>query len=239
MDVFLCGEALWISCGTWLGFWNGVIGAFTGAVLAAGVAMLVVWRTNKHQTKLVDRQLDDAGQKATAALGHQKIAETKALQEQRAALNKQLTEQRESLRTQLDEQRREASKNREHAAIAEVLGCLAESHILLVPTNPLEDTALSRFAAAAGRWELETADTELRAEIPKWTLQWWWAVRESRRLGMPTPDNRIGSATTRVMLDFARGWTHADAEGRETLLSDVADQRDELRKMGVKLEKTR
>ncbi|MFK0040774.1 hypothetical protein ACIQTW_13145 [Paenarthrobacter sp. NPDC090517] len=57
MDVFTCGEALWISCGTWLGFWNGMIGALTSAVLAALVAIMVVKVTNKHQQAIAARAL--------------------------------------------------------------------------------------------------------------------------------------------------------------------------------------
>jgi hypothetical protein len=35
MDLIVCGEALWISCGTWIAFWNGSIGALVGAGVAA------------------------------------------------------------------------------------------------------------------------------------------------------------------------------------------------------------
>jgi len=62
VDVITCGDALWISCGTWLGFWSGAIGAFVGALMAAGVALLVVWLTNKHQSQLASdaRALQEA-----------------------------------------------------------------------------------------------------------------------------------------------------------------------------------
>lgn len=43
----ICGDALGITCGTWIAFWNGSIGAFMGAV----VALVVVGLSNKHQRK--------------------------------------------------------------------------------------------------------------------------------------------------------------------------------------------
>lgn len=71
--MIVCGEALWISCGTWIGFWSGVVGAATSALLAAAVAYGVVWATNKHQSRLA----------------------ANALKAQSAALNTQLEEQRQ------------------------------------------------------------------------------------------------------------------------------------------------
>lgn len=45
----LCGDALGVSCGTWIEVWSGTIGALFSAVLAAIVALAVVARTNKKQ----------------------------------------------------------------------------------------------------------------------------------------------------------------------------------------------
>ncbi|MFF1382798.1 hypothetical protein ACFVWT_04455 [Arthrobacter sp. NPDC058288] len=229
MDVFVCGEALWISCGTWLGFWEGMMGALTSALLAAGVALMVVWLTNRHQTTLVDRQLQDAQTKAEFALGQQKIDQVKAHREQRTALSTQLREQRESLKFQLEEQRKEASKDREHAAIAEVLACLSQAYILLRPTQSLDDLHLVRFAAAMGRWELESTDAELRAELRQWPLQWWDSIRETRKSG-GSDEHEVGLVTARVMLNFAREWSNADAVRREVLMKEVREQRERLQK---------
>lgn len=63
----------------------------------------------------------------------------------------QLTEQREGLRLQLDEQRREASRNREHAAIAEVIAGMGHTYVLLTPSIPLDDLRLVTFSTAVGR----------------------------------------------------------------------------------------
>ena len=65
--------------------WSGVIGAALSAVLAALVAVLVVWRTNKHQSKL-----------AATALRRQAKSAKKALKSQRRLLQEQLDEQRRS-----------------------------------------------------------------------------------------------------------------------------------------------
>lgn len=49
MDLIACGDALWISCGTWIGFWNGAIGAFVAAIIGGLVALTVVRLTNRQQ----------------------------------------------------------------------------------------------------------------------------------------------------------------------------------------------
>lgn len=49
---FLCGDALGASCGTWIAFWNGAIGAFVAAILGGLVALLVVRSTNGQQKRL-------------------------------------------------------------------------------------------------------------------------------------------------------------------------------------------
>ncbi|MFJ6378061.1 hypothetical protein ACIQH9_20365 [Pseudarthrobacter oxydans] len=52
MDLFVCGTYASISCGTWLGFWNGAIGAFVAAFVGGIVALMVVRLTNRHQSNL-------------------------------------------------------------------------------------------------------------------------------------------------------------------------------------------
>lgn len=71
----------------WMQLWNGVIGAALSAVLAALVAVFVVWRTNKHQSSLAETAL--AAQREDAAT---------ALKVQRDLLERQIREQREESR---------------------------------------------------------------------------------------------------------------------------------------------
>ncbi|MBD1593712.1 hypothetical protein HC744_16910 [Arthrobacter sp. S1_S22] len=49
MNLIVCGDALWISCGTWIAIWNGAIGAFVAAVIGGLVALGVVRLTNAQQ----------------------------------------------------------------------------------------------------------------------------------------------------------------------------------------------
>ncbi|MCF3137652.1 hypothetical protein LRQ04_00145 [Paenarthrobacter sp. AR 02] len=72
MDVITCGEALWISCGSWLGFWNGSIGALTSALLAAGVATGVVLATNRKQSQLARIALDAQSESLQEQLNEQR-----------------------------------------------------------------------------------------------------------------------------------------------------------------------
>ncbi|MCY1675602.1 hypothetical protein OVA06_12945 [Pseudarthrobacter sp. SL88] len=56
----VCGDALGISCGTWIAFWNGAVGAFVAAVIGGGVALIVVRLTNAQQRRGVERTVEIA-----------------------------------------------------------------------------------------------------------------------------------------------------------------------------------
>lgn len=58
VDLIVCGDALWISCGTWIAFWNGVVGASVAAAAGAVVALIVVRLTNAQQQHGVDRTVE-------------------------------------------------------------------------------------------------------------------------------------------------------------------------------------
>ncbi|MCD4850097.1 hypothetical protein LN996_04685 [Arthrobacter sp. AK01] len=62
----ICGDALGVSCGTWVAFWNGAIGALVGALVALGV----VFFTNALQRRQVreNRELE-AVARFVAAMG--------------------------------------------------------------------------------------------------------------------------------------------------------------------------
>ncbi|UKA59182.1 hypothetical protein [Arthrobacter sp. FW306-2-2C-D06B] len=48
----ICGDALGITCGTWVQLWSGTFGAFVAAIIGGLVALVVVRLTNRHQSKL-------------------------------------------------------------------------------------------------------------------------------------------------------------------------------------------
>lgn len=52
MDWFVCGNYASISCGTWLEFWSGAIGALVAAFVGGMVALMVVRSTKGHQSEL-------------------------------------------------------------------------------------------------------------------------------------------------------------------------------------------
>jgi len=185
MDLIVCGDALWISCSTWLQLWSGSIGAFVGAILAAGVALLVVFLTNRHQTAISER--------------------TQA------------------------ELRREASLNREHAAIAEVIAVLSETIALVFDKPGSVHLSFGRFSAAIARWQLESEDKELRKELIEWPPHWWTAVETVQHQNLEEfADAVVFKASMDVvasMLTFARDWSSADPFRRATLQAYCEDAR--------------
>lgn len=60
MDLLTCGDFASISCGTWVAFWNGAIGAFVAAVLGGLVALLVVRLTHGQQKRLASEGCEKA-----------------------------------------------------------------------------------------------------------------------------------------------------------------------------------
>lgn len=56
----VCGDALGVSCGTWIAFWNGAIGALVAAILGGTVALLVVRLTNAQQRRGVAKTIEIA-----------------------------------------------------------------------------------------------------------------------------------------------------------------------------------
>ncbi|UOD80321.1 hypothetical protein [Paenarthrobacter ureafaciens] len=219
-------EVLWMNGATWAQLWSGVIGAVAGA----GVAMHVLRKTLREQATIatkneqVQRELAEIAASAQAALA------AKQLTEQREALERQLAEQRDALQLQLEEQRREASLNREHAAIADVIAVIAESvEPALSSTSEADRAIRARVAAATGRWQIETDNPRLRGELEKWSAHWSTVVAAKRRpatRGMTSKEARgLLADTIRKMLDLSRSWTHASDEERKDLLDAMADVR--------------
>lgn len=208
-DLIQCGDALWISCATWLVFWNGLIGALFAAVLAAGVAMLVVWLTTKHQTSLASAEAERQDDRAMAQLEAQRIG-----------LESQMKEQREGLELQLREQREEASKGRELLAIADLL---AEAMVLSA-VDPSDGEGLiavkDRMNSAALRWGLENDDPGMSREVVAWNIALFgqavavieahYANDEIRR-----ERNEILGATYGVFMNVWTAYPTATADVRE------------------------
>jgi hypothetical protein len=155
MGDFGMDQEMWL-----LQLWSGTIGAALSAVLAALVAVGVVLSSNKVQRGIAAEALAE---------------NTRQSEEQTSIIREQLEEQRKqgeaqlaSVREQLYEQRKEASKAREYAAIADLVGLTAVGRDI----QREEDFFIEyeqKLLAAAARWQLELAPAEaMRTEIGKW-----------------------------------------------------------------------
>lgn len=129
-----------------LQLWSGAFGACLGAGGAAAVAMLVLRKTNEHQTVLAAEAMDT--QRAIAA---------EALKEQREHAKTALDQQRAALGQQLHEQRAEASLAREIAAIADLIPAIGD--LTLEAMYQADESKLAplvgRIQSAAARWWME------------------------------------------------------------------------------------
>lgn len=123
----LMGMFMGISEGDWLELWSGFIGALVSAVLAALVAVLVVWRTNKHQSGL-----------AKSALAAQREDAATALKVQRDLLERQIREQRE-----------EARRAERHQALARFIAGVRELSFLHSETELISIARIGRELEAA------------------------------------------------------------------------------------------
>lgn len=120
----------------WAQLWNGIFGAIIAGCSAAAVAMVVLRKTNEHQSQLTDTQLA----------------------EQRQALDKQLDEQRTGLERQLHAQRNQAEHNRRNEALAELVDALS---LIILTGNPKRQSVIAmgmRARTATFAWEVSNGD---------------------------------------------------------------------------------
>ncbi len=213
----MCREVLWISCGTWLGLLNGVIGALVGAAVA-GIA---VWKTLETQRRLfaVDR-------------AHNYTATQLADHRRKIELDKQLEAQREDVKLQLEFQAREASRQRELAAISDLV---AAGHAMVkryrrgIPA--IEDLILQGDSAVL-RWRMEMTHRGLADEIWYWThhlgglaVRLFDLTEERADDGSRTVAfDALGDALGTLQL-VAMSWPGADPERRDELVSMLIAER--------------
>jgi hypothetical protein len=150
-----------------LQLWSGAFGATIGAILAAGVAFMVVRLTNNHQGKLSTESLVQQRTLAEAALAAQKVQAAAALEAQKEALSQQLAEQRV-----------EASKGRMIAAVTDMIEAIHQMGI----GKPFDrDARLANYRrayAAAHRWYIEDAGELELAELLSWP-QWLYRLAKA------------------------------------------------------------
>ncbi|WP_281449230.1 hypothetical protein [Paenarthrobacter nitroguajacolicus] len=143
-----------------LQLWSGVFGAAISAVLAAGVALLVVTMTNKHQTKI-----------AEAAKSAQEKQAANALAAQERMHAEQLVEQRAGLTRQLEEQQAETARARQAEAIMEFIKVTEKLVYEDRPAKEEQDTFghIAELRAGLARIRMSSPETnELCDVLESW-----------------------------------------------------------------------
>lgn len=203
-----------------LQLWSGTIGAALSAVLAACVAVGVVWSANKTQRMLAEEV------KATTA---------NQFKEQLDQNERHAAEQLALAQRQLVEQRNEASKAREFAAIADLVSLTA------VGRDAQRDDAFflqyeQSVLAAIARWQLELDESSpMLTEIGEWKLFLVSLARESHLAGLTVDPDSLqvdpGSDLARrqdlvktfseILISWPRATTPAEKEKIAGLLKHV------------------
>lgn len=202
----------------WLELWSGFNGSLVGALAAALVALLVVWRTNKHQTSLAEKAA-----KKQSELFHKQLAE------QRTALDAQLRQQQEALNRQLHEQRMEARRERERSAMAVIVGALTV--LRAQARHPEFDHRPHMALVAEGihRWRLELGNTTLSEELNLWPGLLWQAhdyVRSCRKNHeLPARAEKLYIKHLDFLLDVCMRWSVSESDEYGILMNDMADFR--------------
>lgn len=219
MDWIVCGDALWISCGTWIEFWSGAIGASVGAA----VALIAIVRTIGTQRQLF---AIERAQNYTAT----QLADNK----RKAELDLQLAAQRQDVKLQLEFQAREASRQRELAAISDLV---AAGHAMMKRYRQgltvIEDLVLQGDSAVV-RWRMEMTHRGLAAEIWSWSHHLGYLAL---RLFDMTDDETVNEDSRIAAFDalsdavttlqfVATSWPTASTEHRDILVSRLIRERE-------------
>ncbi|VXB25578.1 hypothetical protein ARTHRO9V_130217 [Arthrobacter sp. 9V] len=129
-----------------LQLWSGVFGAAISAVLAAGVAILVVTLTNKHQTTLSQKAID----------------------EQRRLAEVALEEQKRQFELTLKRQSEEARQDRLRLAVHDAVAAADDVAIEYDKGLDAIDAILQRMRSAVFRWSTEVSDRNAVKEVMRW-----------------------------------------------------------------------
>ena len=220
MDFIVCGDAFWISCGTWIAVWNGSAGALVGAAVAA----YAIFKTIRTQRSLFQIQLSQ-NYTATQLADHRRNVE----------LNKQLKAQREDVTLQLEFQAAEASKQREREAIT-ALVATGNAFVKRFEhgREAIEELILQADSAVV-RWRMELNHRGLAEEIWAWPhLLGTLALRLSDMLrpdadvdedGFLAAFDSLNDATAEL-LRVALSWPSASPSMRDELLAVLVSTRE-------------
>lgn len=137
----------------WQQLLNGALGALVGALVAV-VAIVATIRTQRRLFAV------ERAEAYTANL----LADRK----RKAELDRQLAAQREDVREQIQVQITEASRQREVAAIADVVGGANELEKRFSEGIHVIKGILVSMESAAIRWSFEIRDKDLAREVERW-----------------------------------------------------------------------
>lgn len=210
---------------TWLLYlWSGTFGGAIAGMVAGVVAVLVLWRTNVHQTKLANAAMVEQRRLATEALIEQRrLAEAEtAAAEARAA--RALENQREGLAQQLREQREEAAKGRRHAALGDLVAAV-ERGTNRYKSIPRIEECYEDMGSAIGRFTIDSDNRSLRIELTKWPYLMYSLLREANIESLvdepdPRPYQRLVVASS-TLNTFVPLWPNYSTEARAEILEDL------------------
>lgn len=146
-----------ISEAWWMQIWSGVLGATVAAGVSVIVALIVVQKTNAHQSVLSGR-----------ALAEQRKRDNEALEEQRVRDAAALEVQRKAFKEQLDLQRAETARLRMMDIRADVVA--DANHITDSALQNMEavERAIPALSRSITRWRIESPDDDLVDELLHW-----------------------------------------------------------------------
>lgn len=182
---------------------------WSGAFAAAGsglVAVLVLYWSNRHQSKLAER-----GRRQVAHLA-----------------NEQLEAQERALRRQLDEQRAEASKARYFAATGDLIAAVESCANTFRRVGDIED-AFVQMESARVRMSFDSDSPHLMEELSSWTYLIWNLTKQATiewrdPIADRAPLANLTSVTTTLTVTLTH-WHHANDEMRVSMLGRLRETR--------------
>lgn len=188
MNVFNVGDD---TLDAWM---SGLFGGLVPALLAATVALIVLVGTNRNTTA-----------EGEVTRKRQEELHRESLEAQRGRDQKTLEAQEKALREQLDAQRKEASRDREHAAISDAIGVAQR----MGATRRMEVAKmldlLHEFHGATLRWRLEVDTSEpMVVELFEWPKLFEDLLNMRLRGG--------GDSSRRLMVQSADDVRHAGVD---------------------------
>lgn len=220
MDLIICGDALWISCDTWVGLWNGSIGALVGATVAA----YAIVKTIRTQRNLFQIQLS-RNYTATQLADHRRNVE----------LKKQLEAQREDVTLQLEFQTAEASRQREREAITDLVTAGNAFVKRFEHGRAAIEEIILQGDSAVVRWRMELTHRGLAEEIWSWPHLLGTLALQLAEMLKPEADvdpegflgvfDSLNDATAELLL-VALSWPSASPEYRDELVATLISVRE-------------